>query len=39
VTEDGITVNAITLFFAKAENGITRKRSNLKIQQPENAIT
>jgi hypothetical protein len=32
VNEDGITENAITLFFAELENGITRKRSNLKIQ-------
>jgi hypothetical protein len=32
VTEDGITENAITFFFAEPENGITRKRSNLKIQ-------
>jgi hypothetical protein len=32
VTEDGITENAITLFLAEPEDGITGKCSNRKIQ-------
>jgi hypothetical protein len=31
VTEDSITNNAITLFFAELENAITKNGSNLKI--------